>query len=52
MNAKRLAAGTPPAAAPPPQAPPGQAAALAAQVAHDDTAALATAQRNGFASIA
>jgi len=52
MDAKRLAAGKPPAAAPPPQAPPAQTPALAPQVAHGDTAALATAQRNVFASIA
>jgi len=46
MDAKRLAAGEPPAAAPPPQAPPAQAPALAPYVAHGDTAALATVQRN------
>jgi len=52
MDAERLAAGEPPAAAPPPQARPAQTPALAPQVAHGDTAALATAQRNFFASIA
>jgi len=52
MGAKRLAAGDPPAVAQPPQAPAAQAPALAPQVAHGDTAALATAQRNFFASIA